>query len=86
MWGLRAGGRLILGDEVETTTDPENFKKIQRSFAPGAVAIDLVTPRVEGIKLVRFLADEQSRAQIVIMRGSAGRLSRRCSALARRAV
>jgi FixJ family two-component response regulator len=57
------------GDKVETTTDPENFKKIHRSFAPGAVVLDPVLPRVDGIEPLQFLADEQSRAQIVIMSG-----------------
>lgn len=58
------------GYEVFTTSDPEMFKQRVRTEPPDLVCLDLAMPQVDGIELMRFLADEHCPSKLLIMSGS----------------
>src|SRR3546814_7378077 len=58
-----------LGYEVEFTDQPDEFGRLYRSFDPDVVVLDLAMPAVDGIELLHVLAEEHSRALIVLMSG-----------------
>jgi CheY-like chemotaxis protein len=62
-----------LGYEVSVTTDAEAFKQQVETFAPDVVIMDIVMPEVDGIELVKFLAETGSRARVLVMSGYAER-------------
>ena len=58
-----------LGYEVETMTDGRNFKQAYARFEPMVVILDMIMPEVDGIELIEWLAEVQSKAQIIIISG-----------------
>ncbi|MPY71196.1 MAG: response regulator [Alphaproteobacteria bacterium] len=62
-----------LGYEVSVTTDAEAFKQQVEAFAPDVVIMDIVMPEVDGIELVKFLAETGSSARVLVMSGYAER-------------
>jgi EAL domain-containing protein (putative c-di-GMP-specific phosphodiesterase class I) len=59
-----------MGCDVQATSRAGDFREAVRSFAPDAILLDLVMPDTDGIELLRFLADSQVRAAIVLVSGS----------------
>ena len=58
-----------LGYRMHFTTHADGFAPLYREVRPDVVVLDLVMPGIDGIELLRFLAEEGSRAQIVLMSG-----------------
>lgn len=56
--------------QVVATSDPQVFKQHVRTEPPDLICIDLAMPHVDGIELMRFLANEQSQSKLLIMSGS----------------
>lgn len=57
------------GFEVCVTTDAEAFKAEYDRIEPALLLLDLQMPGMDGIELLRFLADRSSRARIAIISG-----------------
>ena len=62
-----------LGYEVRVTTDPEIFMQSYDEFHPTVVILDVVMPEIDGIELVKFLAQRRSNARILVISGYAQR-------------
>jgi CheY-like chemotaxis protein len=57
------------GYQVRNTDDAAGFKQAYASWAPDIVILDLVMPQVDGIELLRFLAERASETRILIISG-----------------
>jgi CheY-like chemotaxis protein len=57
------------GYEVRNTDDAAGFKQVYLSWIPDIVILDLVMPQIDGIELLRFLAERASKARILIISG-----------------
>lgn len=57
------------GYRVDTTTDPDVFKKIVRAAEPSVILIDLQMPSCDGVELLEFLGEQKCRAAIVLSSG-----------------
>ena len=57
------------GYEVRNTDDAAGFKQAYSSWSPDIVILDLVMPQVDGIELLRFLAEQASKTRILIISG-----------------
>ncbi|MDB5396668.1 MAG: hypothetical protein JWM91_4174 [Rhodospirillales bacterium] len=62
------------GFQVETTTDADTFKAACRSFQPDVIGLDLAIPGCDGIELISYLADANSRAAVVVISGLGGQM------------
>ena len=62
-----------LGYEVRVTTDPEVFKRGYDELKPTVIVLDVVMPEVDGIELVKFLAQRRCDARILVISGYAER-------------
>jgi len=62
-----------LGYEVRVTTDPDDFKRGYDDFHPTVIVLDVVMPEVDGIELVKFLAQRNCSARILVISGYAER-------------
>jgi DNA-binding response OmpR family regulator len=69
------------GFEVQITSRADEFRVAYEIFQPQVIALDLAIPDNDGIELLRFLAEAECQAQILIVSGfdtkvldSAGRL------------
>jgi EAL domain-containing protein (putative c-di-GMP-specific phosphodiesterase class I) len=58
-----------VGFDVIVTADPGDFKQRVRSWRPALIVLDLGMPEMDGIELLRFLADERVTARILIISG-----------------
>ncbi|HLO78526.1 MAG TPA: EAL domain-containing response regulator [Magnetospirillum sp.] len=58
-----------VGYEVRTTTQPAEFRQWLREWSPTLIILDLVMPEVDGVEILRFLAEEHCTATIFIMSG-----------------
>lgn len=58
-----------VGYEVHATTQATDFAPLYQVVRPEVIMLDLVMPGTDGIELLRFLAKEKSRAQILLMSG-----------------
>jgi DNA-binding response OmpR family regulator len=56
------------GFEPSVTSDAESFRGRFRDFRPDAVALDLGMP-VDGVEMLRFLADEEFEGPVLIISG-----------------
>lgn len=54
---------------ADSTERPDEFKARYDEMKPQVVILDLAIPGMDGIELLRFLADRESRAQILIISG-----------------
>ena len=57
------------GYEVRMTDDPAVFRTLLAEWEPSHIALDLAMPQADGVEMLRFLAGQGCRAQIVIMSG-----------------
>jgi len=58
-----------LGYQMHFTARAGDFGPLYRSVRPDVVILDLAMPGTDGIELLRFLAQERSRARILLMSG-----------------
>jgi CheY-like chemotaxis protein len=58
-----------VGYDMQFVTQANSFKASYRSFKPDVVILDLSMPGTDGIELMEFLAEEKSRARVVILSG-----------------
>lgn len=63
-----------LGFEVQATGDADKFRVLVRDFEPTALILDLNMPGADGIELLRFLAEEQCQAHILVISGEDSRV------------
>jgi CheY-like chemotaxis protein len=54
------------GFEARSMQDPTRFQSLYRELDPDVIILDVIMPRIDGIELLRFLADERARARILI--------------------
>ncbi len=70
-----------MGHAVEVVTIPSRFMKAYLQFKPEIILLDIVMPQVDGLKIVRWLANVNYAGHIILMSGSekymdlAGRLA-----------
>ena len=57
------------GFTAHVTLSAEPFMEKYRELRPEAVAVDLGMPRVDGVELLRFLAEEECTAPVIIVSG-----------------
>jgi len=62
-----AGTKFGFGTKV--VTDPDAFKDIYQTFDPDVIIVDVVMPNVDGIELLRYLADSSCEAPVLIISG-----------------
>lgn len=58
-----------IGYEVKVTTRVHDFKEQVTQWKPTVIIMDLAMPEADGLELLRWLAAESFRAQVVIMSG-----------------
>jgi DNA-binding response OmpR family regulator len=59
----------IGGYAAHVTLSAEPFMQKYRELRPDAVAVDLAMPHVDGVELLRFLAEEGCVAPVIIVSG-----------------
>jgi two-component system, OmpR family, response regulator len=57
------------GYEVRVTVDANSFKQTYGAFCPDVIVLDLSLPDLDGVQLLRFLADTECTAQLLIISG-----------------
>lgn len=57
------------GFTAHVTMSAEPFMQKYRDLKPEAVALDLGMPQVDGVQLLRFLAEEKCAAPVIIISG-----------------
>ena len=60
---------LDLGYAVEVRSDARTFQEAYRAFDPDTIVLDIVMPEVDGVELVQWLADQRSRAKVILITG-----------------
>lgn len=60
------------GYRVTDVSDPDDFKHAFFADPPAVIGIDLSMPRIDGVQLLHFLADQQCTARLMIISGSEG--------------
>jgi EAL domain-containing protein (putative c-di-GMP-specific phosphodiesterase class I)/FixJ family two-component response regulator len=63
-----------LGFEAEFVTNPEEFFEKLAQTCPDIITIDLVMPELDGVEIMRLLAERKCRAKIVISSGMGTRV------------
>ncbi len=62
------------GAEARTAKNYEDFVRLLDEWAPTHVVIDLVMPRVDGVEVLRMLADRHCGARIILTGGAGERV------------
>ena len=57
------------GFTAHVTMSAEPFMQKFRDLKPEAVALDLAMPQVDGVEMLRFLAEEKCSAPVIIISG-----------------
>jgi EAL domain-containing protein (putative c-di-GMP-specific phosphodiesterase class I) len=63
-----------LGFEAEFVTRPDEFLQRLDQMSPDIITIDLVMPELDGVEIMRLLAERKCRAKIVISSGMGTRV------------
>ncbi len=63
-----------IGFEVAALTHADEFRTTYRDIAPTVIILDLHMPGTDGIELLRFLADDQVSAHILLVSGTDARV------------
>ena len=58
-----------LGYDVELASDGAAFKTLYESFQPETVVVDLIMPDIDGMELIQWLAEVDSRARVIVITG-----------------
>jgi DNA-binding response OmpR family regulator len=58
-----------VGFEVETTTCGEDFMAAVGRVPPDVIILDIVMPKIDGVELIRWLAERRSQARIIVVTG-----------------
>ena len=58
-----------MGFEVRLAVSASQFREAYADFDPELIFLDIVMPEADGIELLRWLADQACRAQVVFMTG-----------------
>lgn len=69
-----AHGAEECGYEAIITVTSDSFRSQYRTLVPDVVVMDLALPGTDGVELLRFLAEENSRARILLVSGFDGRV------------
>jgi EAL domain-containing protein (putative c-di-GMP-specific phosphodiesterase class I) len=62
------------GFQVLTAANAASFKQSYKSFQPSLIVLDLVIPGTDGVELLRFLAQEQSKSAVLVVSGAEKRV------------
>lgn len=57
------------GYEVREVACETEFKRELEAFQPDMIVLDVVMPDIDGITLIRYLAETQCRARLIIISG-----------------
>ena len=57
------------GFDTKVVTDPEAFKDAYQTFDPDVIIVDIVMPEVDGIELLRYLADSACKVPVLVISG-----------------
>ena len=57
------------GFDAKVVTDPEAFKDLYQTFHPDVIIVDVVMPEVDGIELLRYLADSGCEVPVLVISG-----------------
>lgn len=57
------------GYEAQYTASADEFRALHAEWRPTHVSLDLHMPGTDGIEIIRYLASERSRAQVIVMSG-----------------
>jgi DNA-binding response OmpR family regulator len=60
---------LELGYAVDVQSDARTFQQAYKAFDPDTIVLDIVMPEVDGVEVVRWLADQGSRAKVILITG-----------------
>jgi CheY-like chemotaxis protein len=70
------------GYETHSTSRGSEFKRVYEEFKPDVIICDLAMPNIDGVEMLRYLADSGCKAKILIVSGldrkvldAAGRLA-----------
>ena len=55
--------------EVRTSNRPTDFMDLFKKYPPDAIILDLAMPGIDGVELLRWLAEEHCKARIAIISG-----------------
>ena len=58
-----------LGYEVTVTTEAEEFIEAYNQKNPDVIVVDVVMPNIDGIELVKYLAQAGCRARVLVISG-----------------
>lgn len=57
------------GYRVTIVTNPHDFKAAYGSGKPDVIVIDIIMPEIDGLELVKWLADRQCAAKLIVVSG-----------------
>ena len=66
---LIAQGARECGFDPVKTSDDQTFRRLFRELRPDMVSLDLGMPGMDGVELLRFLAEENYRSPVLIVSG-----------------
>ncbi len=71
-----------IGFSAEVTTDTRQFRQLYEQMLPDVVALEFVMPDVDGFEHLRWLANRQCRAQVLVWCRIAPRIAECAGAMA----
>ena len=54
---------------VETLSDSRGFEEAYRRFDPSVIVLDILMPEIDGIEIIRWLADRGNRTPVILTTG-----------------